>query len=121
MSKVVHFEISADDPQQAVTFYETIFGWDITNWGGPVDYWLVTAGSDDEPGINGAIKHRGDQEGTVITISVASIDEAIPKVLEAGGSIVTQKAAIPGVGYHAYCKDTEGNIFGLLEADESAH
>jgi predicted enzyme related to lactoylglutathione lyase len=120
MPRVVHFEIPADDPQRAVTFYEKIFGWEINNWGGPVDYWLVKTGNDDEPGINGAIKRRVDQGGTVNTISVASIDEATLKVVEAGGSIVTQKATIPGIGYHAYCKDTEGNIFGILEADESA-
>jgi predicted enzyme related to lactoylglutathione lyase len=120
MPKVVHFEISADDPQRVVTFYEKIFGWEIHNWGGPVDYWLVKAGNDDEPGINGAIKQRMNQKGIVNTISVASIDEATPKVVEAGGSVVTPKVTIPGIGYLAYCKDTEGNIFGILEADESA-
>jgi predicted enzyme related to lactoylglutathione lyase len=121
MPKVVHFEISADDPQRAVTFYEKLFGWEINKFGGPVDYWLIKTGNDDEPGINGAIKRRVDQEGTVNTISVASIDEATPKVVQAGGSIVTPKVTIPGIGYHAYCKDTEGNIFGILVPDESAH
>jgi predicted enzyme related to lactoylglutathione lyase len=62
-----------------------------------------------------------DQGGTVNTISVASFDEAILTVVEAGGSTVTQKVTIPGIGYRAYCKDTEGNIFGILEADASAH
>ena len=114
-------EIPADDPQQAVTFYEKIFGWEINNWGGPVEYWLIETGNGNEPGINGAIKRRVDQGGTVNTISVASIDEATLTVVEAGGSIVTPKVTIPGIGYHAYCKDAEGNIFGILEADESAH
>jgi predicted enzyme related to lactoylglutathione lyase len=27
---------------------------------------------------------------------------------------------IPGVGWLAYCKDTEGNIFGLMQADPKA-
>jgi predicted enzyme related to lactoylglutathione lyase len=27
---------------------------------------------------------------------------------------------IPGHGYFAYCKDTEGNVFGIIESDESA-
>jgi predicted enzyme related to lactoylglutathione lyase len=31
------------------------------------------------------------------------------------GQIVQPKAEIPGVGWLAYCKDTEGNIFGVLE------
>ena len=28
--------------------------------------------------------------------------------------------AVPGVGWLAYAKDTEGNIFGLMQADPSA-
>lgn len=31
------------------------------------------------------------------------------------------KTAIPGIGYHAYCQDTEGNVFGIMEEDPSAH
>jgi predicted enzyme related to lactoylglutathione lyase len=28
--------------------------------------------------------------------------------------------AIPGVGYLAYCSDTEGNVFGVMQADNTA-
>jgi predicted enzyme related to lactoylglutathione lyase len=28
--------------------------------------------------------------------------------------------AIPGVGHLAYFRDTEGNVFGAMEADEQA-
>jgi len=34
---------------------------------------------------------------------------------------MTDKMTIPGVGYTARCRDSEGNIFGILETDESAH
>jgi predicted enzyme related to lactoylglutathione lyase len=27
---------------------------------------------------------------------------------------------IPGVGYLAYCLDTEGNMFGIMQRDTSA-
>lgn len=30
LSKVVHFELPADDPKRAVAFYEKAFGWTIT-------------------------------------------------------------------------------------------
>jgi predicted enzyme related to lactoylglutathione lyase len=29
MSRVMHFEIPAVDPNRAVNFYETVFGWKI--------------------------------------------------------------------------------------------
>jgi len=30
------------------------------------------------------------------------------------------KTAIPGVGHFAYCEDTEGNLFGVMQADKNA-
>lgn len=49
------FEIPADDPGRAAKFYDDVFGWKVKKWDGPADYWLVTTGEDEEPGINGAI------------------------------------------------------------------
>ena len=54
MSRVIHFEISADDPDRAVIFYGNVFSWKIEKWD-PFEYWTVTTGKDDEPGINGAV------------------------------------------------------------------
>ena len=60
MPRVVHFEIHADDPERAVNFYQDVFGWQIVKWEGPQDYWLITTGPDDEPGINGGLMKRSD-------------------------------------------------------------
>jgi hypothetical protein len=30
------------------------------------------------------------------------------------------KTPVPGQGYFAYCTDTEGNVFGIFEANEKA-
>ena len=38
MARVVHFEISADDPQRAVDFYARVFDWRSEKWDGPQDY-----------------------------------------------------------------------------------
>jgi predicted enzyme related to lactoylglutathione lyase len=40
MRRPVHFEIHAEDPERAANFYSQLFGWEITKWDGPVDYWL---------------------------------------------------------------------------------
>jgi len=52
MNRVVHFEICAENPEQLAEFYKNTFGWTVTKWDGPVDYWLVTTGSENEAGIN---------------------------------------------------------------------
>jgi predicted enzyme related to lactoylglutathione lyase len=121
MPRVVHFELPADDPKRAIAFYERVFGWTITKWEGPLDYWLVATGSDDEPGIHGAITPRmAADQVTTNTVSVASVDDYTKKVVEAGGNVTMPKRAVPGQGYIAYCEDTEGNVFGVMELDPTA-
>ena len=120
MARVVHFEINADDGERAVAFYINVFGWKVEKWNGPVDYWLLTTG-EGEPGIDGAVTLRQDPpEATVNTIQVDSVDEYIAKAVEHGGTVILPKMPVPGVGWIAYCKDTEGNTFGLMQADPNA-
>jgi predicted enzyme related to lactoylglutathione lyase len=119
MPRVVHFEISADDVERAVKFYTDVFGWQCQKWGGPKEYWLVTTGSEG-PGINGGVFKREGPVGHVNSIDVPDVDEFAAKVTANGGKVVMPKTAIPGVGYHAYCKDTEDSIFGIFQTDPSA-
>jgi predicted enzyme related to lactoylglutathione lyase len=106
---------------RAIEFYTTVFGWKIEKWAGPMDYWLVTTGPGDQPGIDGGLGKRGEIMGGANTLDVPSVDEYIGKIETAGGKVVVPKQAVPGVGYMAYCQDTEGNTFGIMEADTSAH
>ena len=123
MSRPVHFDITADDPERAVAFYEKAFGWKIDRWegGGPMDYWLVTTG-ESEPGINGGISRRdeGAAPATTNTIAVDNLDDAMAAVKDAGGEVIQDRMPIPGVGWFSAFTDTEGNRFGLMQPDESA-
>jgi predicted enzyme related to lactoylglutathione lyase len=121
MSRVVHFEIPADDPQRAIHFYEEAFGWKFEKWEGPMEYWLISTGPQDEPGIDGGLAPRQDPETRVEnTIDVASVEEAVAKVEAIGGKVIRPKSAVPGVGWLAYCEDTEGNRFGIMQEDPKA-
>jgi predicted enzyme related to lactoylglutathione lyase len=121
MGRVSHFEITADDPKRAAAFYEKAFGWKFNDWGGPFTYLLATTGEKDEVGIDGAIMDRTDHKQAVInTISVDKWEAGAEAVEEAGGQVLGEKQAVPGQGYFAYCKDTEGNVFGIFENDPAA-
>ncbi|MBI4330631.1 MAG: VOC family protein [Chloroflexi bacterium] len=122
MPRVVHFEIPIDNPDRAVKFYTKVFAWKIDKYAGPEDYWLVTTGPDNQPGINGALMRRQEPLATAVTnsIEVPSVDDYLKKVTAGGGKVVMPKMAIPGVGWAAYCSDTEGNKFGLFQSDTSA-
>lgn len=121
MSRVIHFEIPADDPERSIKFYESVFGWTIEKWDGPIEYWLIMTGDENEPGIDGALARREDPEtGVENTIDVKDLDQTLLEVEANGGKIIRPRMAVPGVGWMAYFKDTEGNTFGLMESDETA-
>ncbi|MBI2851592.1 MAG: VOC family protein [Chloroflexi bacterium] len=121
MPRVIHFEIPVDDPDRAIKFYSSVFGWKIESWGGPADYWLITTGKDDEPGINGAITRRQEPVmATTNALDVPSVDDFLGKIAANGGKVVMRKTAVPGVGYMAYCRDTEDNLFSIFQDDTSA-
>jgi predicted enzyme related to lactoylglutathione lyase len=121
MPRVVHFEIDAEKPERVMKFYEKVFDWKIEKWKGPIEYWLIMTGNEKEPGIDGGLSKRTEGEpSTVNTIDVPSLDEYIKKVKSNGGIITRPKMAVPGVGWMAYFKDTEGNVFGMMQSDPSA-
>jgi predicted enzyme related to lactoylglutathione lyase len=123
MPRPVHFELQADNPERAAGFYRSVFGWKVEKWNGPMEYWLFSTGQKDQPGIDGGMMKRSDgsQFGpTTNTIDVPSVDEFTAKITKSGGSIVMPKKAVPGVGWMAYCKDTEGNVFGIMQMDQNA-
>jgi predicted enzyme related to lactoylglutathione lyase len=127
MDKVVHFEIPTDDIARATGFYRSIFGWDLQDMSGQgMDYTIaMTVPVDDQQmptergAINGGMMKRSDDTPSpVITIEVASIDDAMKRIEDGGGSVVHPREEIPGMGAFAYFKDSEGNTMGLWE---SAH
>ena len=114
MSKVIHFEIPAEDIERVIKFYKDVFGWQIEKWE-QGDYWLVSTGPEDEPGINGAIMPKKSGDMVRDTISVNSYEEFAKKIESQGGKMLTEKMTIPGMGFNGLFQDTEGNVFGIIE------
>jgi predicted enzyme related to lactoylglutathione lyase len=119
MARVVHFEVPVDDAERAQKFYANVFDWEISGWGGPGDYWLASTGPRDAPGIDGALTSRAGNWAP-LHVGVESVDETLERVVQAGGEVLTPKMPIPGVGYMAYCRDTEGNGVGVFQEDPTA-
>ena len=122
MGKVQHFEVPADDVARAKEFYGSIFGWVLQDVP-EMDYTIIqTVEVDDKQmptesgAINGGLmKRTPETPSPVITITVDGIDDALKEVEAGGGSVVTPRTQIPGMGAFAYFKDTEGNVLGLWE------
>ena len=121
MNRIVHFELVTDDPEKTAAFYRDVFGWQVQKWDGPADYWLVTTGESDAPGIDGGLMvARDGARGTINTVDVEDIDAVMAKVVARGGEVMLEKVAIPGIGYQAYFKDNSGIVVGLHQADPNA-
>jgi uncharacterized protein len=119
-----YFEIQADDPQRAVEFYKTVFGWKFEKAEGlPIEYWRI-----ETDGSRGGLLKRPappppPQSGTnafVCSPEVDDFDATAERITSGGGQVALPKFAIPGTCWQGYFIDTEGNTFGIFEADENA-
>jgi len=130
MSRVVHFEIQADDVERAKAFYAAVFGWSFEDYSGFTGdtYWGIVTGPDDEPGINGGLLKRPvpapplghGTNGYVCTMGIGDYDATERLILAAGGQVALAKMALPGMAWQGYYIDTEGNTFGIHQPDPEA-
>ena len=130
MSRVVHFEIQADDVERAKAFYAAVFDWTYQDYGQTTGatYWGVVTGPEGEPGINGGLLPRpaaapAPEQGTnafVCTVGVGDYDETERRILAAGGTVALPKMALTGMAWQGYYLDTEGNTFGIHQPDPEA-
>jgi predicted enzyme related to lactoylglutathione lyase len=117
---VVHFAIHADDVERARRFYESVFDWRFEAWG-PPGFYNVDTGTDDQPGIHGALHKRAEplsgtgMRGFTCTVAVDDLADVRARVVANGGSVVHDEMEIPTVGRHIACLDTEGNEFAAMD------
>lgn len=125
MSGHIYFEIQADNLEKARSFYSSIFGWKFekASEDTPLEYWRIeTRGN-----RGGLLKRPANKPpaecGTnafVCSFEVDDIDVFEKKILKYNGKVTLSKFPIPGVCWHAYFMDPEGNNFGIFQPDEKA-
>jgi len=114
--KLVHFEIPADDTARVKEFYGNLFGWKYETYEGPVEYHMLQG---IEPG-GGIYPTQEGEKGIRVYYETDDIDGSIERVRELGGTVKSEKAPVPAMGWFAHCEDTEGNQFSIWQGDESA-
>ena len=124
MNAPSYFEIQADDTKRAADFYASVFGWNFAKAEGlPIEYWRI-----ETDGPRGGLLKRPAQRppagsGTnafTCSMEVKEFDKAAKKIDDLGGKVALPKFAVPGVCWQGYFLDTEGNVFGLFQADSAA-
>ncbi len=92
MSRVVHFELHASQPQVLIDFYTKLLGWEFAQFGDN-PYWAIITGTTGD-GINGGLAQRqGDPpepgsplNAATIVVPVDNVDESYAAALADGGS-----------------------------------
>jgi len=118
MGEIIYFELPADDLARARKFYKKLFAWQfekVPKW----DYWMITTGGKDAL-CGGLTKREKTIKSVVNYIDVESVEKCSANIKKTGGGILVPKTPIKGWGYFAVFKDTENNILGIWEDDESA-
>jgi len=115
MNRPIHLELRSLDVRQTREFWSKVFGWMFVKHPGPVDYWGVSTGADDTPGIHGGLMTpRDGQVRCVPWIEVADVEASAADIVNAGGVITVPKMPVPGVGDLAYCAAPDGIAFAIV-------
>jgi predicted enzyme related to lactoylglutathione lyase len=126
MDPVVHFEMPFEDQKRLSAFYKSAFGWKMQNMGEEMGQYVVASTTESGPqgrpttpgAINGGFfPKKADWPAQVpsVVIAVGNIKKAMQKVAKAGGTILGEPMAIPGVGQYVSFTDTEGNRVSILQ------
>lgn len=119
-ANIVWFEIPADKPERARSFYQKLFGWKISLFPGMKDYWHIDTGGPDASPDGGMLPRMHAAHTITNYVFVPSVTRFMAKVKKLGGEICRPKTAVPGMGYFAICQDTENNTFALWEINGKA-
>jgi predicted enzyme related to lactoylglutathione lyase len=113
-----HIEIPADDTARARRFYGELFGWSFQDEIPGFEGYHMFSTPVGEEGMAGAIGKRGEMAPDTVRnyVLVDSIDEALAKIAQLGGSVMEEKHEVEGQGWYAVFTDSEGNELALWES-----
>lgn len=110
------FEIPVTDMERAKAFYGAVLQSPLSDAEGSPNPMAIFAASG-QPPVSGHLypgKPAARGTGNTIHLTVTgSLEQAMERVTENGGEVVTPIISIPA-GRFAYCLDPDGNSFGLF-------
>jgi uncharacterized protein len=114
-------DTSQPDPEAAVAFYAGLFGWDFRDSmppDSPGKYFIARLRDGDVAAVGSQPDGAPPAAAWNTYIWVESADATASKVLDAGGSVVTEPFDVGDAGRMAVCTDPEGAAFCVWQAKE---
>ena len=118
-SPLSHVAVNADDLEASVSFYRSVFGWELEEYF-PGFYRLEVAHEIRAIAVQQrrALLPDGPTTGFECTVAVVDLDATIAAATGNGGSVLAEPATIPGVGTLAWLRDPGGNVVGAMQYDD---
>lgn len=113
---IQHFEFWSQDPGRLAEFYERALAWKVRALP-EIDYHLVDTDADGK-GIGGGIMkpQQGEWPAKMtFYITVPDLGVARQSVVDAGGKVIVEHQAVPGVGEFCLFEDPDGRVLGLWQ------
>lgn len=111
MARLNYVELPVKDVAAAKSFYESVFGWSLTQFG---PTYAATVTGDTDVGLQG--DETEATEAPLPVIEVDDLEAALEAVTSAGGRIVRPIFAFPG-GRRFQFLDPAGNEMACVKSD----
>jgi uncharacterized protein len=110
--KICYLEIPTTDIARSITFYQSVFGWQIRRRGDGSTAFDDGAGEVSGAWVTG--RPPSTSPGLLLYIMVDSISKTIDKIVGNGGQIV-QPLGVDAPELTARFADPDGNVLGLYQ------
>ncbi len=116
-SPIIHIEMSARNHSDLAKWYSRHFGWTTQEWP-EMDYTTATWADKAGNGAGFGPESPERPAGTVLCyIYTDDIDRAGSFIAGDGGTLVSRRMEVPGVGTMLWFKDPAGNPMALLQPE----
>lgn len=112
---IFHWELVVADVDKAMDFYSKVFDWEFDQEHFP-NYPLIKTG--DNPG--GGMLKKPEQlrsPGLHIYFHTEDIESTLARVTVTGGTVISPRMAIPGIGFWAVFADPDGIPVGIMQME----
>jgi predicted enzyme related to lactoylglutathione lyase len=115
--KLVWVDLITTDPQEAVQFYSTVFGWQAQYF---ADEKYIEMNRDGRLICSVVLLEDEEAQASdsrwLVSISVDDVDDAIQRAVDNGGSVLESPTDLPDRGRYSVISDSQGAVLMLLRA-----
>ena len=114
-------ELYCNNPEQEIAFYEALFGWmhDISKNPMGLDYVTYKKDGREAAGMLQIQSDWGEMPPAwSVYFMVADVQATMEKVKAAGGKVLMEPMAIPGVGEFTSISDPQGAFFNIIRLEQ---